>query len=75
MEHKSAWIGCILVTLIPIAASLIMLYSDVNALKLIKADTQEVSELRLEFTEQMIRNTSAIENLNETLKTIRRSYE
>lgn len=75
MRVTSAWLGCALTALIPLAASLVLLYSDVNSLKHTKADKQEVMELRLEFTNQMTRNTVAIENLNETLKELKEAMK
>ena len=65
MESKQ-WAACGVVStiLLPIMASVIMLYSDVNTMKETKADTGDLSEIRLEYTKQMTKNTAAIENLS-----------
>lgn len=68
LNVSSAWTGCALVVVMPIVSALVILYSDVNTLKFTKAETKEVAALQLKFTEQMTRNTAAIENLNETLR-------
>lgn len=52
-------------------AALIFMYSDVEKLKVTKAEDKEMMEIKLVFSEQMARNTTAIENLNETLRNIR----
>jgi hypothetical protein len=71
MKLSSAWTSILLCILIPVFGAMTILYSDVQGLKITKADQREVLELKVEFTRQMTRNTSAIENLNETLKTLR----
>jgi hypothetical protein len=63
MRVTSAWAGCVLIALIPMVSALIMLFSDVNTLKYNKADTKEVMAIQLKFTEQMTKNTAAIESL------------
>ena len=68
LNISSAWTGCALVVVMPIVSALVILYSDVNTLKYTKAETKEVAALQLKFTEQMTKNTTAIENLNETLR-------
>lgn len=71
MNKIRDWVTVALVLLVPICTALIILYSDVQSLKVTKADTEEMLELKVQFTKQMTRNTTAIENLNETLKRIR----
>ena len=71
MNLRSVWVDFGLVALIPITSALIILYSDVQTLKVVKADNDKVLELKVEFTKQMTRNTTAIENLNETLKSMK----
>lgn len=70
MKDKATWAGVVVAVLVPIVASLVILHSDVQSLKVTKAEQREVLELKVEFTKQMTRNTVAIENLNETLKQI-----
>jgi len=70
MKNLSAWAQLACATLIPIVIALIVMYSDIQRLKITKAEQTQVLELKLYFTEQMTRNTVAIENLNETLKKI-----
>ena len=70
MRDKATWVGVLVAILLPIVASLVVIYSDVQTLKVTKAEQREVLELKVQFTEQMTRNTVAIENLNETLKVI-----
>jgi hypothetical protein len=71
LKVSSAWLSCFLAALLPTTAALVILYSDVQTLKMTKADTKEMLELKVEMTRQLTRNTTAIENLNETLKTFR----
>ena len=71
MNITATWANTLLVALIPMSAALVILYSDVETLKVTKASTHEVMELKVEFTKQMTRNTTAIENLNSTLKLMR----
>lgn len=70
MKNLSAWSGAACAALVPIVVSMIIMYSDIQSLKITKAEQTAVLELKLYFTEQMTRNTVAIENLNETLKKI-----
>ena len=70
MKDLSGWAQVACAALIPIIIALIIMYSDIQALKITKAEQTAVLELKLYFTEQMTRNTVAIENLNETLKKI-----
>ena len=70
MRISSSWASIVLCLLVPLIGVMTVLYSDVQGLKLTKADQTEVLELKVEFTKQMTRNTSAIENLNETLKVL-----
>ena len=63
--------ACLLAAAIPTFTALVVIYSDVQNLKTTKADIKEVLELKVEFTRQMTRNTTAIENLNTTLKQLR----
>lgn len=51
---------------LPIILALIVLYADVQSLKGNKADYREVAELRVHMTEQLSKNTEAINNLNKT---------
>jgi ABC-type transport system involved in cytochrome bd biosynthesis fused ATPase/permease subunit len=71
MKVTAAWFSCITAIILPIIASLVLLYSDVQSIKVTKASNQDMMELKVQFTEQMTKNTSAIEALNETLKLIR----
>ena len=57
--------------LIPIISVLIVLYSDVQYLKSTKANTQDVMEIKIEFSKQLAKNTYAIENLIETIRDLR----
>jgi len=68
MKTFSAWISCAIAVIFPIVASMVMLYSDVQSLKVTKVEQTEMTDLKINFATQMTRNTSAIENLNETLK-------
>jgi len=70
MKSYSAWLGCAIAALFPIVASMVILYSDVQSLKLTKVEQKEMTELKVDIATQMTRNTTAIENLNETLKQI-----
>lgn len=57
---------------LPIILALIVLYADVQSLKGNKADYREVAELRVHMTEQLSKNTEAINNLNKTNERILR---
>lgn len=69
---SSAWAAVACALLGPIVAALIFMYSDVEKLKVTKAEDKEMMEIKLVFSEQMARNTVAIENLNETLKILQK---
>lgn len=71
LRVTSAWAAVACALLGPMAAALILMYSDVEKLKATKAEEREVLEIKATFSEQMARNTTAIENLNETLRDIR----
>ena len=71
MRITAAWFSCLSAIILPVVASLILLYSDVQSIKETKASNRDMMELKVQFTEQMTKNTSAIEALNETLKLIR----
>lgn len=68
----SAWAAVACALFGPIVAALIFMYSDVEKLKVTKAEDKEMMEIKLVFSEQMARNTVAIENLNETLKILQK---
>lgn len=55
------------VSILPILGVLIMLWSDVQTIKVTKAEYREVAELKVEMSKQLSRNTEAIDNLNLTL--------
>jgi len=61
--------------LVPIISALILMYSDIQELKSTKADNKEVYEFKMSLTEPMLRNTIAVENLNETLKELKVSID
>jgi F0F1-type ATP synthase membrane subunit a len=71
MNISAAWMSCFVAVLLPILSVLVLLYSDVQSLKHTKADKQCMMDLKVEVTQQMTKNTSAIEALNETLKLLR----
>jgi len=71
MKLTAGWTNALLIALIPITTVLCILYSDVQSLKINKVDTQEIMQLKVDFTKQMTKNTSAIESLNCTLKDIK----
>jgi len=75
MKDSAQWAGIIVALFLPIVAALVILYSDVQSLKVTKAEQREVLELKVDFTKQMTRNTTAIENLNETLKVLGRRFD
>ena len=54
----------IFVSVLPIVSALLVLWSDVQAIKVTKAEYREVAELKIECSKQLSRNTEAIENLN-----------
>lgn len=64
---KDALLGACIALLVPISASLIVTYSDVQRLKEVKADKLEVERMNAEFGKQMALNTQAIRNLDTTL--------
>lgn len=68
MKISCGWAAVIAALVIPIVTALVILYSDVQSLKISKANARTVSKLRIEVTKQMTRNTVAIESLDETLK-------
>ena len=78
------WTVCGIVStiLLPILVSLIVLYSDVQVLKETKADcsalttatiksSKEITEIKVNFTKQMTRNTMAIEGLTLVIEDMR----
>lgn len=69
---NSAWVAIVCTLLGPIIAALIFMYSDVEKLKVTKAEDKEMMGIKLVFSEQMARNTVAIENLNDTLKRLQK---
>jgi F0F1-type ATP synthase membrane subunit a len=71
MNISAAWMSCFVAVLLPILSVLVLLYSDVQSLKHTKADNQCMMDLKVEVTQQMTKNTSAIEALNKTLKLLR----
>jgi len=60
-------LGAVVALLVPVAAGLIFMYSDVQKLKETKADKLEVAEVRSELGKQLALNTQAIKNLDTTL--------
>lgn len=75
MKDSATWVGVLVAVVLPFVAALVILYSDVQTLKVTKAEQREVLELKVEFTKQMSRNTVAIENLNDTLKVLGRRFD
>lgn len=71
MKITSSWLTCILAIVIPILGFLVMLHTDMQTLRETKADCKEVSELKLDISLQLVRNTTAIENLNSLLRDIK----
>ena len=80
----NTWTICGIVStiLLPILVSLIVLYSDVQVLKETKADcstltaattksNKEITDIRVNFTKQMTRNTVAIEGLTLVIEDMR----
>lgn len=57
----------ILAMILPIIGCLILLWSDVQTIKVTKADYREVAELKTEMIGQLSKNTEAIENLNKLI--------
>jgi hypothetical protein len=72
MKISAGWFAAMTALLIPILTSIILLFSDVQTIKATKAEKKEVAEIRLEFSKQLVRNTTAIEALNDTLKELGR---
>ena len=80
----NTWTICGIVStiLLPILVSLIVLYSDVQVLKETKVNcsalttattktSKEITEIRVNFTKQMTRNTMAIEGLTLVIEDMR----
>lgn len=53
---------------LPIIGCMILLWSDVQAIKVTKADYRELAELKTEMIGQLAKNTEAIDNLNKLIK-------
>ena len=53
---------------LPIIGCMILLWSDVQTIKVTKADYREVAELKTEMIGQLAKNTEAIDNLNKLIK-------
>jgi hypothetical protein len=53
---------------LPIIGCMILLWSDVQTIKVTKADYREVAELKTEMIGQLAKNTEAIDNLNQLIK-------
>lgn len=69
--------GLIVSLALPIIGVLIVLWSDVQTIKVTKADYREVSVLETKLTGQLSKNTEAIENLNKLIERLldeRRKY-
>lgn len=69
--------GLIVSLALPIIGALIVLWSDVQTIKVTKADYREVSVLETKLTGQLSKNTEAIENLNKLIERLldeRRKY-
>lgn len=66
MENKVTMWSALIATVLPIIFALVVLYSDVQSIKGSKADYRELAEMRLITTEQLSKNTEAINNLNRT---------
>ena len=84
MNKENNWTtyGIVSTILLPILVSLIVLYSDVQVLKETKADysalttvttktSKEITDIRVNFTKQMTRNTMAIEGLTLVIEDMR----
>ena len=67
MLTKDALMGACLALLVPLGASMIVLYSDVQSIKKTKADKVSVLQLKADVGKQMALNTQAIQNLDTTL--------
>ena len=75
--HRAIPYGLIVSLALPIIGTLIVLWSDVQTIKVTKADYREVSGLETKLTGQLSKNTEAIENLNRLLERLlveRRDY-
>jgi hypothetical protein len=72
MKISAGWFAAVTALLIPVLTSIILLFSDVQTIKATKAEKKEVAEIRLEFSKQLVKNTTAIEALNDTLKELGR---
>lgn len=66
--HKAIPYGLIVSLALPIIGTLIVLWSDVQTLKVTKADYREVSKLETTLTGQLSKNTEAIESLKRVLE-------
>ncbi len=71
IKVTSAWAAVACALILPIVAAIILVYADVEKLKVTKAEKEAMLELKVSFSEQMARNTTAIENLNDILKDMR----
>lgn len=71
IQITSAWAAVACALFGPIVTALIFMYSDVEKLKVTKAEETEMLQIKATFSEQIARNTTAIENLNETLRSLR----
>jgi len=67
MKRLEAFIALAVATF-PIISVSIVLWSDVQNLKTVKADYREVAEIKTEFVGQLSKNTEAINNLNKTIE-------
>ena len=75
--HRAIPYGLIVSLALPIIGVLIVLWSDVQTIKVTKADYREVSVLETKLTGQLSKNTEAIENLNKLIERLldeRRKY-
>jgi len=68
MFTSSACNWCISALMIPLSMFMVWIYLNVHDLEKSKATREEVSQLDIKYTQQLTRNTVAIENLNDTLK-------
>lgn len=58
----------ILAMALPIIGCMILLWSDVQTIKVTKADYREVAELKTQMVGQLSKNTEAINHLNSLIK-------
>lgn len=72
---RLAVITSIVAALLPIVGVLIILWSDVQVIKISKIDYREVAELKVNMIGTLSKNTEAIENLNKLIDSLLKRKE